>query len=81
MAHIDSAPAPIAVSINEASKMLRINRRALDQAVREKRIPVAKIGVKRRVLISDLEDWLRLEAEATALYADWNERHHKEVTA
>jgi excisionase family DNA binding protein len=60
MAHIDSAPAPIAVSVNEAAKALRIHRRKIDAALASGELHAYRIGGNsRRLLTSEIADWVR----------------------
>jgi excisionase family DNA binding protein len=61
MAHSQSASAlaPIAVSPANAARLIGVHRRKVDAMIRSG-LPVVRIGARqRRVLVSDLENFLR----------------------
>jgi excisionase family DNA binding protein len=59
MSNIDTPLRPLAVSPNKAAALTGLHHSQIQKAIRNHELPVAKIGTKKRVLISDLEDFLR----------------------
>lgn len=51
------------LTIDEATKYLRIHKATLYKLVKQRRIPAAKVGKKWRLLKSKLDEWLVKQSE------------------
>jgi excisionase family DNA binding protein len=58
-------PEPLAVSVNEATRLLGIGRTRLYQAFNDGDLKPIKCGKKTLVAYSDLQDWLRRLRDGT----------------
>ncbi len=51
------------LTIDEATKYLRIHKATLYKLVKQKRVPAVKIGKKWRLVKSKLDEWLERQSE------------------
>jgi len=51
------------LTIEEATKYLRIHKATLYKLVKQRKIPAAKVGKKWRLLKSKLDEWLAKQCE------------------
>lgn len=51
------------LTIDEATKYLRIHKATLYKLVKQRRVPAVKVGKKWRLLKSKLDEWLEKQSE------------------
>jgi excisionase family DNA binding protein len=51
------------LTIDEATKYLRIHKATLYKLVKQKRVPAVKVGKKWRLVKSKLDEWLEKQSE------------------